>query len=417
MTYSTKIISHSLQQLAPKLEDYAKLIFKYILQYLLERKTKFALPLQINKLLVILRFKSIEIVDEFYLQIVKQMNNPPSSKILKRLLALLGIIASFVPLTIRLFFPFLNFLYQKYQALIKEKMDEETLYSFRFVFFRLKNLFEKSQRVELPLENEIFLIEHRKKLVLPIYFLQGGHSLLFIESYNTVLETKKNLFKKLFLNQEIENFGLYEVIIIEGQEITKERFLSDETKIMDVLINWERTRKQYNQVDIKLYLRIRVFFKFNVYDYDTLEMLFRHFLFELLRGRLPVEETLALKLGALSLAVEHGDFSNEKARFLKVSVEKLIPKNLLKLNNPQVWIDKILMYYLKIKSYDSVYAKLAFLDFLKEHDLFFAEQFEALHSVIGEGKNKKISEQNIFFVVKPKEILICQGDIRKIIKR
>lgn len=402
MTHSKQKIKASLQALSSKHNETALLLFKYILQYSLEKKTKFAMPIQVKKLLkILIHTQEPEIIDEFYLQIVKQIISVPNIKTLRRILMLLGIVSSLIAVTPRMFLPVLAFLHLK--ILNEFTNDDELLHQSRFCFLRIKGLFEGGSRKELPLDNELFLIENCKKIMVPIHFLLGNHIFIYVESYTTIKEAVSLSLLKLGLESKAQYFGLYQVIRTEDPIQYEERFVEDTVKIMDIFTSWELEIK-VKVCEMKLYIRQKVFFKFPCDDLDSIEMIYSHFVYEVLRGRLEFGEATVLKLAALSLTVDHGDFSKEKVRFLKINIQRYIPEQLLGVNAPQVWIDKVLMNYLKIKSYDKTDAKLAYLDLIKENKFFLAEQFSIEYSVVNlemKGNQIQKKERPLLLTIKP----------------
>lgn len=373
MCHSKNVLKKSLLSLSSKHNVQALLVFKYILQYSEEKKTKFALSLQVKKLFrILISAKELELIDEFYLQIMKQLINCPTIHIQKKLLTLLGTVSSVIAITARMYLPFLSFLYSNINTIYQQ--DQESLHSARYCFFRIKNLFDLGSRREIPLDNELFFIENRKKIVVPISFLSGNHIFIFVESYSTVRDAIHLALAKVSLLSKVKYFGLFLVRKSEDCSKTEEKFLDLDVRILDVLTLWELEEKSRFS-EMKLFMRQRVFFEFFSDDLDSFETLYNHFVYEVLRGRLKCDEQIALKLGALSLAVDHGDFSKEKSRFLNIDIQRYIPEKLLKLNSPQIWIDKILIFYLKFKIYNAIDAKLQYLDEIKTHAFFWTEQF------------------------------------------
>ena len=402
MNHTKKMMKHPLQNLNSKYTELSLKLFKYILQCSLERKTKFTASVQIRKILkILIQAKEPELIDEFFLQVMKQLISCFNDKTLEKLLSLLGTISSIIAITPRLFMPFLAFLYQNINS--EYNKNEDILQTARFCFLRIKSLFEVGSRDELPLDNELFLVENRKQIIVPINFLLGNHIFIYVESYTTVKEAIIRALAKLGLMAKAQYFGLYQVKKTEDPITYEERFLDDSTKIMDILTKCELEPKKKSS-ETKLYLRQRVFYIFYSNDLDSVEMLYSHFVYEVLRGRLDVDENTAITLGSLSLVVDHGDFSKEKARFLKINIQRYIPEKFLSHNSPQVWIDKILINYLKIKTYDRTIAKLAYLDQIKDHQFFFAEKFNIEYSVLNldlKGDQTQKKARNLLFALKP----------------
>lgn len=91
--------------------------------------------------------------------------------------------------------------------------------------------------------------------------------------------------------------------------------------------------------------------------------------------RYPLEENEILLLASTKMAVDYGDFSEEKTNFLKVNVGDYIPKEEVDKYDPKTWIDKIFIDYLKLKTYSKTKGKFMFVDFLRKNQEFQCTYF------------------------------------------
>ena len=85
-------------------------MFKYILQFMNLKKSQFPITGQIQKLLLAVQAEDDEIKDELYLLIIKQTRNVSKFELKIKAIELMGIVASAILPTIKMFFPLLNFL-------------------------------------------------------------------------------------------------------------------------------------------------------------------------------------------------------------------------------------------------------------------------------------------------------------------
>ena len=196
--------------------------------------------------------------------------------------------------------------------------------------------------------------------------------------------------------------------------------MSDDEKIMDIVTTWEHQKikafKEKIHVEFKIYLRIRVYYKLIDKDLDSVSMFYLQISYEVLRGKIPLTEEEALYLASQSMAVDHGDFSEEKVRFLKINIERYIPSNMIELNPPQIWIDKILINYLKLRSYSKNQAKMTYVNFLKNKELFMTDQYTVQYSklnTVGFEQVKGPKHQAVV-AIKPLVLYICEKEHLKI---
>ena len=115
LSYQRSPLSTSLQNLKENHEVISEKIFKFILQYCYDIPCHSNLMLQVEKLLSIVIAKPLEpeLVDETYLLMIKQLRNNPSPQNSLRIYRLLGLVSSVRPPSLRLYFPVMNFLYNK----------------------------------------------------------------------------------------------------------------------------------------------------------------------------------------------------------------------------------------------------------------------------------------------------------------
>ena len=137
-----------------------------------------------------------------------------------------------------------------------------------------------------------------------------------------------------------------------------------------------------------------------------------HLSYDFLRGKFVMKEEEILTMASLKMCVDHGDFTGEKSKFLKINIEDYIPVNLIDNYSPQIWIDKIFVEYLQFNSFSRNKAKLQFLEYLtKTSELSFSHQFEV----------NQIMSQNIvkekIIAIKKNWFLICEIEKKNILEK
>ena len=87
-------------------------------------------------------------------------------------------------------------------------------------------------------------------------------------------EIKEIIFKKLELNmQRLPYYSLYEVCY--KTDTIEERYIESNERILDLMSSWEHERnssKSQDKPEIKMFLRVRVFFPYKETDLDTVTM-------------------------------------------------------------------------------------------------------------------------------------------------
>ena len=213
LTYHKGSAPKPLQELSKRNQEKTQLIWKYITQYSGDRKMKFSPLVQVQKLLTVLSNSDVELIDEAYLLLIKQMTGCPKDETMMKLLRLCGIISSTVAPSPRIFFGVLNFLYNisNMNATIEQSYSAEVVGMAKYCFLRITKTFEGKPRRTIPLENEILFIEARRQLMIPVYFFTSNHIYIAVESYSTVKEAKEFALKKLDMHYRMPYMALYEV--------------------------------------------------------------------------------------------------------------------------------------------------------------------------------------------------------------
>lgn len=418
MCYQNKLLEAPLLDFPKKYHKTCKKCFKYILQYSGDRKTKFPINRQIEKLLkILLQWEHDQMRDEVFLQLIKQINKNPNVLSLQNLYKLLSIISSFIAPSEKFYFILLNYIVKKIAA------EPENSTVLKYSFVRMMKTKEKGPRKNLPLANEVSCIEQLKMILIPIYFLSGEHFIANIESYTTAGEIIDEITKRFKLSDRRENLGLFLVSKLrKNLEIFEdETFLSEEDNFLDYLASCEKMKKEMEnyQITFTIIFKIAYFFDTTFQSNDDITLFYIQMVHEYLQGKFLLTEENVIFLASCKMAIDHGDFSAEKVRFLKINIEDYIPNNFIEVHKPQTWIDRILINYLQMKTYSKVLSKKRFLEFLKKFKTFASHQYTVVYSLEKTGlglkqgvleKRIEVSvQQNRLIIIKSNEILICQG--------
>lgn len=279
--------------------------------------------------------------------------------------------------------------------------------------------FSKGPRTVVPSENEIMLIEYRKMIQVPINFTNGGCLVLNIEPYTTIREIVEQILYRLEKSQYYEYFGLYEMLWVNGVLISEE-YLEADAFIMDRVSSLERLKKKdhISKHRLKFFIRIRLFYKFQEQDLDSVDFLYSQFFTDIAQSRLFVEEDLLFQLIGVAMCIDYGEFDMEKSGKLTLNLERYMPADKILGLGPKPCFEKIMLNYSKTTFFRNVQTlKLKFLKLLQENELFFAHHFEVLYAKVRnlcENESIKSKKDKAFLGIKPLILEIWGENIEKI---
>ena len=256
---------------------------------------------------------------QVYLQILKQMSKNPNPTSFMNLQRLFAVIASFIAPSEKIYFMILNYLY------VKIKTDTDNSAISRYTFVRMMRSKERGLRKNLPLLNEVSCIELTRMILIPIYLLSGEHILLSFESYTTVDEILEEIVKRFKITFRKKNLGLFLVVkTIKGTETFEDELvLEGNSNMLDHLAGCEKIKRENegSQISFKVVLKIKYFFELDPKNNDDITLYYIQMVHDFLQGRFILEEEDVINLASCKMAVDHGDFSAEKVRFLKINIE------------------------------------------------------------------------------------------------
>ena len=334
----------------------------------------------------------------------------------------MAIISScFVPKNNDIYNLILNFLFFEMQ----NTKEQQIINHIKYIFVRMIRIKGK-ERHHVPSEEELGCIEKLIPIDLPVKFFTGNQTNVKVESYTTIRDLKCELMNRLDFNiQRAIYYSIYE--ICEKKSGTEERFIDDGEKVCDILSVWKKETENYKKkninIEFKFFLKLVLYYEYNPEDIDAVTMTYVQSNFEVIKGRFKLTEPEILKLGAIQLFIDFGHLGPEQAKSnLKENVKQYVPVKKIQANSESSWAAKIMEEYNNLNFRSKLEAKNAYLNILKNNELFQSCQFICTYdSKLNTANNNSqrvpnpnhIPEQCIV-AVKPQEIIITDVNRNKI---
>lgn len=379
LKYSSDSLSSPLTKLNPELRSLALKLYEELQYYMFDKKSKLNPVEHVKKHLKMGINATEDIKDEAYIQVLKQIKDNPDQNKLYRGWNFLAILASTYSPSTDLLFSILNWLLYE----IKNNLESNIVKRANYVFARLVRVYEM-RRKQIPTEEEIAHIENMKPIMFPIYFFSGSHTLVATESYTTVKELKQAIMNKLeLLITKVPYYSLYEVC--NKEKTIEERFLEDSDRIVDVIAVWAReiedhlTKKE--KIEFRIYIKVLIFYDFKEDDTDTTTMVYVQTNYDVIMGKLDLEISDAIELGALQLLVNYQTDNEMAYKFLDRNLTEYVPRSLYEKEQPTSWLKNIFDRYRDLPEYSKLEAKTKYLEYVRKSILFQAHQYQVTVSV------------------------------------
>lgn len=237
--------------------------------------------------------------------------------------------------------------------------------------------------------------------MLPIQLHDGMRFFLDFEPYTTISEALDKTMKFLNMQEKKDFYGFY--FVQKQKNGYKESLLTDDSKyVFDELTRLSMD----NQNEGVLYLRIRMYYRFSEKDLDYVNLLYGQIFYEIFMGRILVDEKLMIKLSAISLYVDYGEFEGKND--FKINLSKFLSEKMLVVFNSFHCIESIMQTYQKLKFKYKIHAKINYIELIKDNVLFFSHQFNVKYTelIINEnGKSQKGESMDLVLAVKPLALL------------
>ena len=414
------LLKKTLIKLPSSLEEIALQLFKNLVSYMGDRSSSKAPQLHALKHTRLAMRSPEEVKDEAYLQVIKQITRNPNPNRCMRGWNLFAIMASCYPPSMELYHALIHYLLD-----IIKTGDEDLAKRANYIAIRLSKTFESRRKIS-PSDIEIKHVEAMKPIVIQMNFFSGAATSCQVESYTTIRELKTIVMRKLSLNiSRIPYFSIYEMCY--KPDCIEERYLNEFEKVCDILSVWQKETENFKKknidVEFKFYLKLLLYYEYNPEDIDSVTMTYVQCCFEANKGRYNLSEEDILKLAAIQLYIDYGHLSQEEMQnSLKEHIKGFVPYDKFQINSEDAWAEKILQQYNNTNLASKLEAKNAYLNILKQNELFQSCQFICKYdSKMNNANNNSQKEANpchitedCIVAVKPHEIVICDSNRNKI---
>ena len=360
--------------------EIAKQMFRNLLSYMLDRKSSKKGMQHVTKFIKLVKMGNKMLRDEAYLQIYKQLHKNKKKESIMLGWKIFAVIASsFIPSNKDILNIILNFLFFE----IQETDDEQIRMHINYIFVRMFKA-KKRERKMVPCTEEIEYIENLKSIQIPIYYFNGKHTIIKIESYTTFKDVKAIIMDKLDFNRQRAIFySIYEICYKSNG--TEERFLDDNEIICDVLSLWKSDIKKHQdnneKVIFRFYLKILIYFPYDESIIDNIAIEYYQTLYDVISGKFNLSECEILILGALQLVNDFGNDIQKAYMNIKENYQNYIPWKFMYIMSNDQWIEKIMEFYSYFMNYEQNECKKEYINSLMNHSTYKTQLFDAKFDV------------------------------------
>ena len=360
--------------------EIAKQMFRNLLSYMLDRKSSKKGIQHVTKFIKLVKMGNKMLRDEAYLQIYKQLHKNKKKESIMLGWKIFAVIASsFIPSNKDILNIILNFLFFE----IQETDDEQIRMHINYIFVRMFKA-KKRERKMVPCTEEIEYIENLKSIQIPIYYFNGKHTIIKIESYTTFKDVKEIIMDKLDFNRQRAIFySIYEICYKSNG--TEERFLDDNEIICDVLCLWKSDIKKHQdnneKVIFRFYLKILIYFPYDESIIDNIAIEYYQTLYDVISGKFNLSECEILILGALQLVNDFGNDIQKAYMNIKENYQNYIPWKFMYIMSNDQWIEKIMEFYSYFMNYEQNECKKEYINSLMNHSTYKTQLFDAKFDV------------------------------------
>lgn len=416
LSYSGDLMS-PLSRMLGDTKNIALKTFRLIFKICVDRSRQYLPFLKIRKLIEILMNNSAEIKDECFLQLIKQTRDNPYLDPNTNEWKLMAILASYVTPSEYFIYHFLNYLHTVFT---EEKFEDARIWAM-FVLQRTLATNKNTERMVLPLKEEIIAIEDRKKMKVEVNFMNGAREVYFIESFSTIESLKDQIIAKYELGEEHKLFyGIFEVC--RKDDVFEETYVDEHVKILDVLSSWTNEyefqckKDGVTEMDIrfKLYFKIRFDFPPENIEQSTLVYYECYRLFQ--KNRLEISFETWKRLLVLKLRILFGDTNDERKTHIFKNFKHIAPKLDREAMDTVAYNELIAETY---KEYEA--CKLGTMDAMKEFvnlcqgsQLYGCELYPVSHFQKDDDESAKVYDLPKVFMlgVKSDQVLVVSDEFK-----
>jgi len=276
-------------------------------------------------------------------------------------------------------------------------------------------------RAEVPSEQEIKHDQQNEPTQLKVYTLDNAFKTLDADCFTQIKEVKRNFVQKLGLGYSVP-FSLFE-FSKEGEE----RILDDDVRVLDVLAAWDRIANEkklvggseFYRLVFKAELVLKTSDKNLLEDEEAMNLIYIQAVHDVVTERYPVEAKDCPSLAALQLQASFGDYKPETHTIDWISdrLVELLPESLYGGGKGKKGSDaarneaaqKVLSKYSKLSGVSANEAKLSYLDYVQDWQLYGAS------FVLVEQKQLKDYPPYIHVAITCEAILLVHPDTRDVL--
>ena len=350
------------------------------------------------KLLTNLLQGSVELRNEGYCQLMKQLtDNPSEESTLKGWQLLALFLATFPPSDI-LEGPLGWFCTQYIEGDPRPGVGEFA----KLCLLKLPRIVDLGARRELPTSLEIESTIRRDDVQFRVFFLDQKSLTVGINAWTTAKELAHIVSKKLGILHAAP-FSIFEVCAAEDEE----RVLESDERPLDIVSYWHRVEKK---TDFKFQYKVRHFFDNAVPDDDepAIDLLYVQAKHDVIDSKYPCSRQDAVTLAALQLQEEFSDFHDATADFENLLLSKYLPENIIDPSNDLR--SQLLTLYGKLKGYSQQEARLSYLDYVKAWKIYGSTYF------LVEPRQNRDFPNNVVLAINAKGILVVDPDSKEFLQ-
>lgn len=379
LSYGSELVI-PITSLPGDIKDVGLKVFRLIFKICKDRDRIFLPHLKIRRLIEILYNNPVEIKDECFFQMIKQIRLNPFQANNVNEWKLLAIVSSFVSPSENFIYFFLNYIYNVYLKTANDNLKQWIKYIFKSIL----QTNEKSERFVLPCVEELKSIEERRKVPIEIYFPNGSSEIFFFESYSTIGELKHDIIDKYeFSKEKAGYYGIYEYC--QKEHTFEENYIDDKIKVLDVVGSWSNEidflnlkaekKGDSNFVQYRLYFQIRFFFESDLAQDNVLK--YYQCMYRFMKNRFNVDYETYIRLMGLRLRVDFGLPNTTKLDHIRLNFKRESPPLDYDAMSAEE-IDRIkfdVENEYKAQDIEVLEAQSKFLEILKANPLYFSEIF------------------------------------------
>ena len=361
-------------------------MFRNLLSYMNDRKSSKKPRQHVTKFIKLVKLGNPILRDEAYLQVYKQLHKNKKQDSLMRGWKFFTILASsFLPYDKTIYNIILNFLFFEFQSTI----DNQIKNHINYIFIRMVK-FKTRERKMVPCSEEIDYIESLKPIQIPVYYFNGKHTIIKIESYTTFKEIKLIIMGKLeFQIDRAIFYSIYEICYKNSG--TEERFLDDNEIIADVLSIWksDMRKAKANKEDIlfRFYLKLLIYHPYDEYLIDNIAIQYYQTVYDVISGKFNLTEIEILILGSLQLVNEFGNDIEKAYIYMTENYQNYVPWKYMYIMSNDQWIEKIMEFYSYFMNYEQNECKKEYIQLLESHSTFKTQLFDCKFDIKKSSEN------------------------------